>query len=490
MPANADPKLDSLLEQAVVASKAGNLARARGLLIAALKIDPKSEQGWLWLAGTLTDPDERRACLEKVLAIDPANDYAREGLRWPAEHPPGPQSAGAPPATQDSVSSLPPADVSADTDLALRTDHVPPAPAAAPSPRSRPVAPPCPWCHAEISSLDVKCPVCGRHLEFDCPDCEYGVPLEETQCPKCGRVAGDFRQPQAYLQNLGEAYFAKGQFNKALPVCLYLAELDPQNPRRHVRLSQLYSQLNRTEESVAAAERALELDPANAEALERLGYWYVKRGLTDKTAALVDRLNKLEARPPGLTLVLADIEFERRQYPAAFRAYSQALAAPDFDAPALARIHYRLGEMYLVAEDPMAALKSFQACVATQADLLEVQEAQRRIEQIRPPLPPGALESGVETLRAMAGPLLMVWITGALEIGFRFQRITLPGLVGLLAAVLGSYLLASAVSTPLRWEWRTLLGPQGLTQPRAGKIVALFGSSSLIIAFSLVLFGM
>lgn len=453
MPANADPELDSLLEQGIAASKAGDMARARRLFIAALRIDPRSEQGWLWLGGTLTDPDERRACLEKVLAINPANGYAREGLRWLAE-------------------------------------HFPPAPAAAPSPRSKSAASPCPWCRAEISSLDVKCPVCGRHLEFDCPDCEYGVPLEETQCPKCGRVAGDFRQPEAYLQNLGEAYFAKGQFNKGLAACLYLAELDPQNPQRHLRLSQVYSQLNRTEESVAAAERALELDPANADALERLGYWYVKRGLTDKTAALVDRLNMLEARPPRLTLVLGDIEFERRQYPAAFRAYSQALVTPDFDAPALARIHYRLGEMYLVAEDPMAALRSFQACVATRADILEVQEAQRRIEQLRPPLPPGALRSGVETLRAMAGPLLLVWVTGALEIGFRFQQITMPGLVGLLAAVPGSYLLASAVSTPLRWEWRTLLGPKGLTQPAARKIVALFGSSSLIIAFSLVLFGM
>ena len=37
--------------------------------------------GWLWLSGLMTAPEEQQTCLERVLQVNPANVYARAGLR-------------------------------------------------------------------------------------------------------------------------------------------------------------------------------------------------------------------------------------------------------------------------------------------------------------------------------------------------------------------------------------------------------------------------
>jgi hypothetical protein len=118
-----------------------------------------------------------------------------------------------------------------------------------------------------------------------------------------------------------------------------------------------------------------------------------------------------------------------------------------------------------------------------------VELSRRRIEQIRPPLPPSATRGASETLRAMAGPLLLVWLTGAIQVGLRFGNLNWAMVVGFFAAVPGSYLVASAVSTPTAIEWRSLMGEKGLTQPLFGAIVAVLGAAILATAVALILFG-
>jgi hypothetical protein len=64
----------------MAALRAGDRARARELLAAAVRANPHSAQAWLWLSGTLDDPDRQRECLNRALAIDPNNVAAQQGL--------------------------------------------------------------------------------------------------------------------------------------------------------------------------------------------------------------------------------------------------------------------------------------------------------------------------------------------------------------------------------------------------------------------------
>lgn len=71
---------NTMLQRAIAALKAGRKAEARRLLEAILVIDERHEQAWLWLSGAVDNDEERIVCLENVLAINPANLRARQGL--------------------------------------------------------------------------------------------------------------------------------------------------------------------------------------------------------------------------------------------------------------------------------------------------------------------------------------------------------------------------------------------------------------------------
>jgi hypothetical protein len=86
------PTIDRSRHNALVAEGreavlSGDKGRAQALLKAALRLDPHSEEAWMWLSGALTAPDEMAACLQRVLEINPHNEQALDGLRWLAtEH--------------------------------------------------------------------------------------------------------------------------------------------------------------------------------------------------------------------------------------------------------------------------------------------------------------------------------------------------------------------------------------------------------------------
>ncbi len=46
----------------------------------ALREDSNREMDWLWAAAHLADPDQRRYCLERVLAINPRSERAQHSL--------------------------------------------------------------------------------------------------------------------------------------------------------------------------------------------------------------------------------------------------------------------------------------------------------------------------------------------------------------------------------------------------------------------------
>lgn len=78
---------DTLLAEGRDALLAGDKARAQDLLQTAVRLDPRSEEAWMWLSGVFTAPDDMAECLQRVLEINPHNEQAQEGLRWlAAEH--------------------------------------------------------------------------------------------------------------------------------------------------------------------------------------------------------------------------------------------------------------------------------------------------------------------------------------------------------------------------------------------------------------------
>ena len=71
-----------LYERGVAAARGGQRRVAAGLLARAVQLDPRHEMGWLWLSGVLEEPNEIAFCLRSVLAVNPHNERARQGLAW------------------------------------------------------------------------------------------------------------------------------------------------------------------------------------------------------------------------------------------------------------------------------------------------------------------------------------------------------------------------------------------------------------------------
>ena len=72
--------MPNTLQDAIAAINAGDKARGKQILAQLLHQDPANESAWLWMSGTVDDPEQRRFCLQKVLAINPANTAAQAGL--------------------------------------------------------------------------------------------------------------------------------------------------------------------------------------------------------------------------------------------------------------------------------------------------------------------------------------------------------------------------------------------------------------------------
>lgn len=72
--------LQKTLREGIEAARNGDRATARRLLQQVVDIDEDNEMAWLWLASAVPTVAERRACLERVLAINPGNTRAREAL--------------------------------------------------------------------------------------------------------------------------------------------------------------------------------------------------------------------------------------------------------------------------------------------------------------------------------------------------------------------------------------------------------------------------
>jgi len=100
---------ESILQLGIEAARAGDKAEARELFRLVTREDPNNHQGWLWLAGVAEDREEKRAALERVIAIAPDNELARRGLAALG----GATVAAASPSVIAKTGEAPPAEVDA-----------------------------------------------------------------------------------------------------------------------------------------------------------------------------------------------------------------------------------------------------------------------------------------------------------------------------------------------------------------------------------------
>jgi hypothetical protein len=77
--ANSDD-VQQKLRLGIEAARRGDKAAARMLLRQVVTENPDNELAWMWLASAVDDLDERRACLQQALRLNPDNTRAREAL--------------------------------------------------------------------------------------------------------------------------------------------------------------------------------------------------------------------------------------------------------------------------------------------------------------------------------------------------------------------------------------------------------------------------
>jgi tetratricopeptide (TPR) repeat protein len=73
-------KSDLLLEQGIAAFKAKRKAEARRLVGLSIYKNPANEKAWLWMAALVEEPERKKECFERVLALNPNNRNALVGL--------------------------------------------------------------------------------------------------------------------------------------------------------------------------------------------------------------------------------------------------------------------------------------------------------------------------------------------------------------------------------------------------------------------------
>jgi len=73
---------EELLHKGKTAATSGQKDLAREYLGRVVQMQPQHEEAWLWLSGVAGNLPMMKGCLERVLAINPHNTQAREGMNW------------------------------------------------------------------------------------------------------------------------------------------------------------------------------------------------------------------------------------------------------------------------------------------------------------------------------------------------------------------------------------------------------------------------
>jgi tetratricopeptide (TPR) repeat protein len=230
-----------------------------------IELDERNEQAWLWLSGVVESVEDRRTCLENVLAINPNNANARLGL--------------------ERLESTP-------TTAAAPAPAPPPAPPAAVQGR-------CPHCNAGVPASGAACPSCGLPLIVACPSCGDYEDVEHNSCARCGHRLGDHRQGARYFADLAQAYLDRGKLDRAQEAMVYAEAQAPNDPQVLAGVAAVHKRAGRVDLAAAAYERAIAQDPHNAALHTNLGNAYQQLGQPEAAAELYERAAQMAGDDPA-----------------------------------------------------------------------------------------------------------------------------------------------------------------------------------------------
>ena len=171
-----------LLQQGIVAARAGKREEARALLMQVVEGDERNEQAWLWLAGVVDAPEDIRTCLQNVLDLNPDNQQAQQGLAWVEQR----YGLTAPPPEPEAPMPAPPLEREDSGSSSATTAR---ARAAAPLHRARPPSLPARlWClpvGTATASVAPATPIIAPPAEHPCPYCGAPTVLKQQACTQC-----------------------------------------------------------------------------------------------------------------------------------------------------------------------------------------------------------------------------------------------------------------------------------------------------------------
>lgn len=270
--------VSELLKEGIAAAKAGRKEEARRVLTQVVELDEHNEQGWLWLSGVVESLEDRRICLENVLAINPHNAPAQAGLQYLRQRAP------------------------------------------APAPPAAPAEDRCPRCQAPVSSSATTCPACDLPLIIACPACGQYAEVDRAVCPNCGQRLGDFRQGAAYHLALAQGYLDRRRLDRAQEALDRAKAEAPDDPQVLAGIAALHEETGRLDLAIAEYEQVLEHDPTAVASYIRLGALYRQTGKADQARATLEKAALLAGEEPENLLELA------RQYLAGGDAAEEAAA--------------------------------------------------------------------------------------------------------------------------------------------------------------------
>lgn len=100
-------------------------------------------------------------------------------------------------------------------------------------------------------------------------------------------------QSAEYYLRLGEDYFKKGQYEKAIAEFEKVAELEPESANIYVALGLCYHSSGQYREAIEQYQKAVRIDSANADAYANLGYAYGTLGQGEKEKAYLSKARRL-----------------------------------------------------------------------------------------------------------------------------------------------------------------------------------------------------
>jgi tetratricopeptide (TPR) repeat protein len=434
---NAD-RTAELLKRGIAAAKGGRREEARQILLHVVELDERNERAWLWLSGVVDAREDRRVCLENVLAINPGNIHAQQGLRHLG------QQAVAPPVAEER----------------------------------------CPRCQSPVPSSGKACPNCGQLLVVACPNCGEYVEVGHVVCTDCGQFLGDFRDGAHYYLMLARGYLERQRFALVQEATTRAETEAPDDPQVLQEVAALHEEMGHTDLAVAVYRRAIERYPENPVYYARLGGIYRRRAMPDDAQEMYEQAVKLNSDDPATLTTLAELYIEDGLMESARKLLAHAVKVD----PAHAKAHLLLSDVYhRLGKGQLAVQHYRQAAASAEPGSATDQRARRDLAKLAPSLAEHKAQGWGETFRRTFALMLPLILAAWVNAGLVPWRINPAAWVALMAAAIGAYLWVCAADVPRNQMMCAIFGREGVKGFWRKALVGAPGVVLWGLAFGLIL---